>query len=576
MLPNHQPVPDSLPLTESDRTFQSFFECNPQPMFLLDLHTFRYLAVNNAALALYGYSREEFLALHQSDLRIEEQAEQLRNDRVAVMRGDKTHFRDTQHRTKSRVNIDVELDIASVVFAGRNAAVVVVNDVTDRVRLQNELQYQAFHDGLTGLPNRALFTDRVDHALARVARDGRLLAVLFLDLDNFKAINDGLGHAAGDELLKTVARRLREQLRVEDTAARFGGDEFAVLMEHITDPSQVAHVCERIAAALSVGCHIQGTLVSAQVSIGVTYSADGATAEELLRNADVAMYGAKANGKSCFQVYEPVMHQRVAQRLRVESDLRRALAEGGLHVFYQPVFELPSQRVVGVEALVRWLHPDRGMVLPMDFIPVAEDTGLIVPLGRWVLNEACAQVRRWQQEIVGLDDLNAAVNISPRQLEDSAIVRDVQDALAASGLKPDKLVLEITESILMRDVDAAAARLEELSALGVKLAVDDFGTGQSSLAQLRRFPVDILKVDKSFVDNIDQDDMANNLLTVVAKLGESLGLDVVAEGVESAAQASIIQRLGHLFVQGYLYSRPLDVASMTAFLTAHCRETSVA
>jgi diguanylate cyclase (GGDEF)-like protein/PAS domain S-box-containing protein len=557
-----------MPLAESDRTFRSFFECNPQPMFLLDVQTFRYLAVNDAALALYGYSREEFLALRQTDLRADDQADQLLDDRVEVRLGSKTHFGDTRHRTKGGLSLDVELDIAHVVFASRDAVVVVVSDVTDRVRLQHELQYRAFHDGLTGLPNRALFTDRVDHALARAARDGRSLAVLFLDLDNFKAINDGLGHAAGDELLKTVAQRLREQLRTEDTAARFGGDEFAVLLEHITDPSQVAHVCQRIAAALRVGCHIQGTPVFAQVSIGVTYSSDGATAEELLRNADMAMYGAKANGKSCFLVFEPVMHQRVAQRLKLESDLRRALDDGHLRVYYQPVFELPGQRIVGVEALVRWLHPDRGMILPLDFIPVAEDTGLIVPLGRWVLKEACAQVRRWQQEIAGLQDLNGAVNISPRQLDDPAIVRHVQEALAASGLRPEKLVLEITESILMRDVAAAAARLEDLSDLGVKLAVDDFGTGQSSLSQLRRFPVDILKIDKSFVDNIDRDPMASKLLTVVAGLGASLGLDVVAEGVESAAQAAIIEGLGTLYVQGYLYSRPLDGDAMTEFLSA--------
>jgi diguanylate cyclase (GGDEF)-like protein/PAS domain S-box-containing protein len=557
-----------MPLAESDRTFRSFFECNPQPMFLLDVQTFRYLAVNDAALALYGYSREEFLALRQTDLRADDQADQLLDDRVEVRLGSKTHFGDTRHRTKGGLSLDVELDIAHVVFASRDAVVVVVSDVTDRVRLQHELQYRAFHDGLTGLPNRALFTDRVDHALASAARDGRSLAVLFLDLDNFKAINDGLGHAAGDELLKTVAQRLREQLRTEDTAARFGGDEFAVLLEHITDPSQVAHVCQRIAAALRVGCHIQGTPVFAQVSIGVTYSSDGATAEELLRNADMAMYGAKANGKSCFLVFEPVMHQRVAQRLKLESDLRRALDDGHLRVYYQPVFELPGQRIVGVEALVRWLHPDRGMILPLDFIPVAEDTGLIVPLGRWVLKEACAQVRRWQQEIAGLQDLNGAVNISPRQLDDPAIVRHVQEALAASGLRPEKLVLEITESILMRDVAAAAARLEDLSDLGVKLAVDDFGTGQSSLSQLRRFPVDILKIDKSFVDNIDRDPMASKLLTVVAGLGASLGLDVVAEGVESAAQAAIIEGLGTLYVQGYLYSRPLDGDAMTEFLSA--------
>jgi EAL domain-containing protein (putative c-di-GMP-specific phosphodiesterase class I) len=264
------------------------------------------------------------------------------------------------------------------------------------------------------------------------------------------------------------------------------------------------------------------------------------------------------------------MHQRVAWRLQVESDLRRALEEDNLRVHYQPILELPSRRIVGVEALARWLHPVRGLILPLDFIPVAEETGLIIPLGRWILTEACAQVRRWQEEIAGLDDLNAAVNISPRQLEDPAIVDDVKAALATSGLRPEKLVLEITESILMRDVAAAAMRLTDLSNLGVKLAVDDFGTGQSSLSQLRRFPVDILKIDKSFVDNVDQDPMASNLLTVVAGLGQSLGLDIVAEGVESAAQGSVIERLGKLYVQGYLYSRPLDVAAMTVLLTEHC------
>ena len=574
MLPSFRPAQDAIPLTESDRTFQAFFECNPQPMFLLDVQTFRYLAVNNAALDLYGYSRDEFLELRQTDLRVEEQAEQLQDDRVAIARQSKKHFQDTRHRTKGGAVLDVELDVASVVFAGRAAAVVVVSDVTARVRLQGELQFQAFHDGLTGLPNRALFTDRVDHALARGARDGRQLAVLFLDIDNFKAINDGLGHAAGDELLRTVGRRLAEQLRAGDTAARFGGDEFAILLENITDPSQVAHVCERIASALRVGCHIQGTLVCPQVSIGVTYEVDGTSAEDLLRNADVAMYQAKANGKSCFQVFEPAMHQRVAWRLQVESDLRRALEEGNLRIHYQPILELPSRRIVGVEALARWLHPVRGLIQPLDFIPVAEETGLIIPLGRWVLTEACAQVRRWQEEIPGLDDLNAAVNISPRQLEDPAIVDDVTAALAASGLRPEKLVLEITESILMRDVDAAATRLTALSNLGVKLAVDDFGTGQSSLSQLRRFPVDILKIDKSFVDNVAHDPIASNLLAVVAGLGESLGLDVVAEGVETADQGGVIEGLGKLYVQGYLYSRPLDVAAMTVLLTEHCLQRS--
>jgi diguanylate cyclase (GGDEF)-like protein/PAS domain S-box-containing protein len=558
-------------LVESERTFRSLFDDNPQPMFVLDLQSFRYLSVNAAALSLYGYTREEFLALEQSDLRVPGQAAQLHEDRLALAHGTKLHFRDTQHRTRAGEVIDVEINIKPLAFAGRPAAIVVVSDVTGRVRLQAELEYQALHDVLTRLPNRALFTDRLDHALARRRRDGGLLAVLFLDLDNFKTINDGLGHSAGDELLRNVAQRLSGELRARDTAARFGGDEFAVLLENIKDAAQVAQVCDRIASALRAGCHIRGTLVSVQVSIGVTYSGDASTSAELLRNADVAMYGAKAHGKACFRTYEPAMHERVAQRLTMESDLRRALDEGGLRVHYQPVLALPSMRVVGIEALVRWQHPARGTIPPADFIPMAEANGLILPLGRWVLEQACGQVRTWQREIDGLADINAAINISPRQLEDPAFVDDVRRALATSGLRPEKLVLEITESTMMRDVVAAATRLGELSALGIRLAIDDFGTGQSSLGQLRRFPVHILKVDRSFVETIGHDQVARDLLSAVVKLGESLGLDVVAEGVETREQALVVQSMGKLYVQGYLYSRPLDAEAMTAYLMTRRR-----
>lgn len=558
-------------LARSERTFRSLFERNPQPMFLLDRESFRYMAVNEAALTLYGYSRSEFIALAQTDLRLDGEHDQLRHDRRALTTGRKTHFQATRHRTKDGSVLDVEIDVAEVDFEGRPAFVTVIHNVTDLVRLQVELEHQAFHDQLTGLPNRALFTDRVGHALARSARENQLLAVVFLDIDNFKVINDSLGHAAGDDLLVKAAGRLQAQLRSEDTAARFGGDEFAVLLEHVTTASDAADICRRIARALRVPVVVRGTTVSMQVSLGIAYSTDATDAEQLLRNADVAMYGAKAGGKGRFQLYEPEMHQRVARRLQMESDLRHAVRRGELRAHYQPIWQLPGLRLVGVEALVRWLHPVRGLIPPLEFIGVAEDTGLILELGRWMLNEACAQIARWQQEIMGFDDLNAAVNISPRQLEDPAIVDDVRQALRASGLKPAKLVLEVTEGILVRDVASAAARLSALKALGVKLAIDDFGTGHSSLSQLRRFPVDILKVDKSFVDAIDKDRVAADMLSVVVKLGESLGLDVVAEGVESSEQAAVLQRLGNIYVQGYLYARPCDAESMTTFLAEHSR-----
>lgn len=561
---------DGLAFDDRERTLRSVFDANPQPMLILDLGTFRYLAANQAALTLYGYSPEEFFALDPSDIRVVDQAGQLPAVRAALSRSRSQRLRGARHRTKSGQVIDVEMDTAGIVFAGRAALVIVINDLTDRVRLENELEYHAFHDDLTGLPNRALFTDRLDHALARNKRDGGLLAVLFLDIDNFKMVNDGLGHAAGDELLTAVAHRLQAELRVADTAARFGGDEFAALLEGVKGPTEVAHVCDRIAAAVSVPALIRGTSISAKVSVGVTYSTDGATSEQLLRNADVAMYGAKADGKGRVRVYEPLMHQRVAERLHLESDLRRALDERTLLVHYQPVLHPATRRIVGIEALVRWPHPVRGMIPPLDFIRLAEDSGLILPLGRWVLNEACTQVRRWQCEISGLSDLNAAVNISPRQLDDASLAADVQQALAASGLPAGRLVLEITEGVLMRDVRAAVETLRELREVGVKLAMDDFGTGQSSLSQLRLFPVDILKVDKSFIDGLGEQAMARDLLNVVATLGRSLGLDVVVEGVETAAQATIIEGLGDVYVQGYLYSPPLGAAAMTTFLTEHC------
>ncbi|MDQ2959574.1 MAG: EAL domain-containing protein [Candidatus Dormibacteraeota bacterium] len=561
------------PTTETEHDFRALFDASPQPMFVLDLRTFRYRAVNDAALVMYGYTRQEFLELEQTDLRVEGRVDQLEDDRHALTTGTKKHFHDTQHRTKDGRILDVEIDVGDVRFAGGPAVVVVVSDVTQRVSLQDELEYQAFHDALTGLPNRALFTDRLDHALARGHRDGQSLAVLFLDLDNFKTINDGLGHSAGDELLCLVARRLHEQLRSEDTAARFGGDEFAVLIENASDAGQVARVCERIAAALSVECHIAGTKVSVQASIGVTYGSDGLTSHELLRNADVAMYRAKENGKGCFQVFEPSMHERVAQRLQMESDLRRGLEEGGMRLHYQPVLSLPGRRVVGVEALVRWMHPERGIIPPLEFIGLAEETGLILPMGRWVIREACRQVRRWQREIPGLDDLKAGVNLSPRQLDDPALLGEIERVLADTGLQPTNLILEITENAFARDPIVAATRLRQLSALGVKLAIDDFGTGQSSLAQLRRFPVNILKIDKAFVDPVGEDAAAGDLLRAMHNVGTSLGLDVVLEGIETAAQDAVVERLDGVFVQGYLYSRPQDAETMTAFLTQRSAAT---
>ena len=381
-------------------------------------------------------------------------------------------------------------------------------DVTDRKRLENQLQHEAFHDPLTGLANRALFADRVTHALARSARYPQdQLAVLFLDLDDFKVVNDSLGHAAGDELLTAVAERIRACLRRQDTPARLGGDEFGILVEE-TDPDAAGQVAERILAALRQPFALDSRQLFAQASIGIALGSghrrtgEGATAEELLRNADAAMYTAKSRGKGRFEFYEVRMHASALKRLELRGRMEASLAAGEFVVFYQPIVELASGDVAGVEALVRWRQPDGRLALPEEFIPLAEETGLIVPLGSWVLEESCRQAAEWRQASRDRS-LSMAVNVSSRQLQDPAFVTIVAGTLEKSGLSATELVLELTESALLDEGEATGAAIASLKALGVQISLDDFGTGYSSLSHLRRFPIDVLKIDRSFVEGID-------------------------------------------------------------------------
>jgi len=460
---------------------------------------------------------------------------------------------------------------------GPGGAVLVgmVQDVTARKALEAELAHQAFHDPLTGLANRTLFRDRVEHALSRLGRaDARheRAAVLFLDLDDFKMVNDSLGHAAGDALLETVARRLLSATRGCDTVGRLGGDEFAVLLEGMAEDGDVQAVVERIYASLRVPVALDGTDVRAAASIGVAYAHGVADADKLLRNADVAMYHAKAAGKGRHAVFEPAMHAAVLARIGLERDLRRAVSrlgqseEGEFFLVYQPVVELADGRIVGLEALLRWQHPTRGLVSPAHFIPAAEETGLIVPLGLWVLRTACAQLGRWKAAFPDGCMPSVAVNLSGRQLEDDALVGDIAAVLAETGVEPERLTLEITESIVMRRTDETLDRLYALKALGVRLAIDDFGTGYSSLAYLQKFPVDVLKIDKMFVDGVARGGSDAALARTIVALGEMLQLRTVAEGVEHAAQRDELAALGCHFAQGYLFARPLSVADATQLL----------
>lgn len=439
-------------------------------------------------------------------------------------------------------------------------------DVTHRKILEDQLVHQAFHDPLTGLANRALFSDRVQHALSHRGRPGvSPLGVLFIDLDDFKTVNDSLGHATGDQLLKAVASRLEGALRLSDTAARLGGDEFAVLVEDMDDVNSAERVAERVIEAIDRPFQLQGREIAIRPSIGIAITEDRQTSvDELLRNADLAMYMAKRGGKNRYAMYEPRMHVAALGRLQMKADLERALEDERLVIHYQPIVDLRSSRITGCEALVRWDHPERGFVPPSEFIPVAEETGLINHLGRWVVHEACAQVAAWCGE--GLAKISLTVNLSGRQLHDPALVMDVTRSLTESGLEPARLTLEITESALMTDIGASIDMLHALKSLGVRLAIDDFGTGYSSLSYLQRFPLDILKIDRSFINGMERGADEAALAQAVIKLGQTLRLETIAEGIENHQQRRALLAAGCQLGQGYLFSRPVEAKAMCALL----------
>ena len=426
------------------------------------------------------------------------------------------------------------------------------------------LNEEGFYDHLTGLANRKLFMDRVEMGLARVARYRDPMAVLFIDLDNFKAVNDGLGHGAGDELLANVAERLGRSMRPSDTVARLGGDEFAVLVERLGNSVRPEMVADRILEVLRPPCLLDGHPVVINASIGIATSESGEQgADEILRNADLAMYIAKANGKGRRELYEPAMHVAVVERLEMEAELRSALERDELVLHYQPVMALRSGRLVGVEALVRWAHPARGMVLPDEFIPLAEETGLIVPLGLWVLVQACGDLRQWQERYPADPPLTVAVNLSAAQLR-PGLAEAVAAVLEGAGLAPQSLVFEITESLVVDETSNALSHLEALKELGVALAIDDFGTGYSSLSRLQSFPVDAVKIDRSFVHQIG--DGHHSLVPAIMAMAASLGLGVVAEGIETASQLEFLQLHGCDVAQGFLLGRPMDADSIEGLL----------
>jgi diguanylate cyclase (GGDEF)-like protein len=421
--------------------------------------------------------------------------------------------------------------------------------------LKEELRHQALHDSLTGLANRELFVERVGHAMRRAARSPLRLAVLFLDLDDFKTVNDSLGHAAGDELLVGVGNRLRGQCRPADTVARLGGDEFAVLLEDVDGVPAAAEVAERILAGLTAPFWIHGREVNVGASIGVAFDSDGATSGEVLSNADAAMYVAKRSGKRTFRLFEPSMHAEVVNRFQLRADLELAVSAGGLELYYQPIVDLESGLLRGFEALVRWEHPVRGALTPADFIPIAESSGVIHRVGRWVLREALRQHQACGKALAAACDLEIAVNLSAKQLENPRFVAEVRQAIADFNVARGTLTLEITESAVMNTPPEV---LEQLRRLGVRVAVDDFGTGYSSLASLDRLPVDVLKIDRAFVARITDAGAPSPLVATIVGLGEALGLETVAEGIETVAQLEAVRNLGCRLGQGFLLSEAVS------------------
>ena len=431
-----------------------------------------------------------------------------------------------------------------------------VRDVTERRGLERELSHQAFHDGLTGLANRALFSDRVASSLARSERSQENISVLFLDLDGFKAVNDTLGHAAGDLLLQEVAERLRACVRPGDTVARLGGDEFALLLEDLPEGEDGSEAALRIREALRAPVELDGREVQVGCSCGIARRDTEQTADELLRNADLAMYRAKADHSLGYVRYEPGMHADLVARLRLEDDLRHALPRGELEVWYQPTFSIDDKRWTGCEALMRWRHPERGIVSPTEFIPVAEETGMIVPMGAWILREACRQTAEWQRTRPEFADVRVAINVSSHQLRAADFLETVDAALADASLPADHLTIELTEGVLVEHTAAMRGTLASLKARGVRLAIDDFGTGYSSLSYLHRFPVDVLKVDRSFVSGMVSGSDEEELTRTIVRMAHSLGLTVVAEGVEAQEELRLLKNMACDLGQGFLFSRP--------------------
>jgi diguanylate cyclase (GGDEF)-like protein/PAS domain S-box-containing protein len=552
---------DITEMKEREASFRLLFDANPVPMFVFARDTRTILAANDAAVEHYGYPRSTLLAMKLADLH--DSADHGELDDLYGAHSDAYAGRTWKHLTRDGMQIDVAIYSRAVTHERTPAVLFAAVDITERKRAEAQVAYMAHHDALTGLANRVFLRSRMEEILSRLRRGTKGLATLCIDLDNFKGVNDALGHPAGDLLLQYVARRIGETLRDGDLAARLGGDEFAVVLPDTVDPVVVNAIAQRLIKIIGAPYDIHGHQVLVGASVGIALApSDGEDAVKLLKNADMALYQAKGDGKGTFRYFEAEMNARVQARRRLETDLRAALTNGDLEVEYQPLVAIATGEITGVEALVRWPRGASGAITPAEFIPVAEEAGLIAPLGAYVLRRACTDAMAWPEH------MTLAVNMSPLQFRVGNVLETVIDALKASGLPPSRLEVEITETLFLEKSDHVLSTLHALRAQGVRIAMDDFGTGYSSLSYLRSFPFDKIKIDRSFVREIYANVEQQAIVRAIMSLGASLGMTITAEGIESEAELAFMKAVGCNQGQGYLFSRSVPQAGLLVLVAA--------
>jgi len=553
-------ISDVTPLKRREASFRLLFDSNPMPMWVFDPETRGFLKVNDAAVQHYGYAREKFLGMKIHEMWPED--EWVSHGQAVRHLGDTYQSeRDWRHVKADGSEISVLTFGRRLVFEGRDAYLVVAVDITERRKAEARIAYMAHHDGLTNLANRELYRERLKQALESGTAANKRVAVLCLDLDLFKNVNDSFGHPMGDRLLRQVADRLRSQIHGNDLAARLGGDEFAVILASVPSPNEASGFAAGLISVVSEPYEIDGNEVVIGASIGIALSpGDGTTGEELLRNADMALYRAKQDGRGVYRFFEPEMDRQAQRRREMELDLRRAFVHGEFELHYQPLVDVVSGRISGFESLLRWRHPEKGMISPSEFIPVAEDIGLITSIGEWALREACNEAVKWPSEV------KVAVNLSPVQFRSRHLVQVVISALANSGLSPKRLELEITESVFLVETEANLAILHQLRELGVAISMDDFGTGYSSLSYLRSFPFDKIKIDRSFVKDLAKRSDCVAIVRAISGLERSLNITTTAEGVETVDQLDWLRAEGCNEVQGFLFSAAKPAAEVEQLL----------